>query len=573
VAAPIEDYALVGDLQTGALVGRDGSIDWLCFPRFDSGACFAALLGVPRNGRWRIAPAGYVQRSDRRYRDGTLVLETDMRTAEGAVRLIDFMPPRGRAPDVVRIVQGLEGRVELEMELVLRFDYGRVVPWVRRTNGHRLAVAGPDAVRFDAGVPLRGENLTTRASFAVAAGERVPFVLTWYPSQDREPAPVDAEAALEDTCGFWREWMDRCTLSDPLVRRSLLTLKALTYAPTGGIVAAATTSLPEKLGGVRNWDYRFCWLRDATLTLNALLSGGYVDEARAWRDWLLRAVAGDPRDMQIMYGPAGERRLPELEIAWLGGYEGSSPVRIGNAAHGQFQLDVYGEVMDAMLHAREQGLEPEAHAWSLQRALISFLESAWEQPDEGIWEVRGPRRHFVHSKVMAWVAFDRAARTVERFGLRGDADRWRWRRDEVHREVCEKGWDGDRATFTQSYGSRALDAALLLIPRVGFLPGDDPRVIGTIDAIQRELMQDGFVLRYPTDESDDGLPPGEGAFLPCSFWMADALAMAGRREEGRRLYERLARVANDVGLLSEEYDAGSGRLVGNFPQASPTSRG
>ena len=567
MAARIEDYALVGDLQTCALVGRDGSIDWLCLPRFDSPACFASLVGEPGNGRWRIAPRGDVVRSSRRYVDGTLVLETDLWTAEGAIRLVDFMPPRGRAPDVVRIVRGLSGRVEVEMELVIRFDYGRIVPWMRRHGGARLAVAGPDAVRLDAGVRVRGERLTTRASFAVSEGESVPFVLTWYPSHEAEPDPVDPEAALDDTLAFWREWIGRCTLEDPLVRRSLLTLKALTYAPTGGIVAAATTSLPEQLGGVRNWDYRYCWLRDATLTLNALLSGGYVDEAGAWRDWLLRAVAGDPRDMQIMYGPAGERRLDEQELGWLAGYEGAAPVRIGNAASGQFQLDVYGEVMDAMFRAREHGLEPESHAWAIQRALVDFLEGAWDQPDDGIWEVRGMRRHFVHSKVMAWVAFDRAARSVERFGLRGDADKWRRRREEIHREVCSKGWDGSRGTFTQSYGSRGLDAALLLIPRVGFLPADDPRVTGTIDAIRRELVREGFVLRYPTEEGDDGLPPGEGAFLPCSFWLADALAMAGRRDEARELYDRLAGLANDVGLLSEEYDPSSGRLVGNFPQA------
>ncbi|MGH2945319.1 MAG: glycoside hydrolase family 15 protein [Solirubrobacteraceae bacterium] len=563
----IEDYGLIGDTQTAALVGADGSIDWLCLPRFDSGACFAALLGDERHGRWRIAPRGEVRRVERRYRDGTLVLETDLHTEDGAVRLVDCMPPRGEAPDVVRLVQGLEGRVELDMELVLRFDYGRVIPWVRRTGGYLLAVAGPDAVRLDSGVPTHGRDLRTHASFAVAAGDEVPFVLTWYPSHDPEPQPVDAAQAVEDTCAWWRDWSGRCPVDDPLVHRSLLTLKALTYAPTGGIVAAATTSLPEQLGGVRNWDYRFCWLRDATLTLLALLQGGFVDEARAWRDWLLRAVAGDPHDMQIMYGPAGERRLTELELGWLPGYEGAGPVRIGNAASGQFQLDVYGEVMDAMLAAREGGLEPDDYAWRMQRAVLEFLESAWSRPDEGIWEVRGPRRHFVHSKVMAWVAFDRAVRTVERFGYPGDADRWRRAREEIHREVCEQGWDADRGTFTQSYGSRALDAALLLIGKVGFLPGDDPRVVGTLEAVERELCVDGFVLRYPTDESDDGLPPGEGAFLPCSFWLVDALGLAGRRAEARALYDRLTGLANDLGLLSEEYDPRTGRLVGNFPQA------
>jgi GH15 family glucan-1,4-alpha-glucosidase len=567
MALPIEDYAIVGDTQAAALVGRDGSIDWLCLPRFDSPACFAALLGDARNGRWRIAPAGDVKRVERRYREDTLVLETDFHTEDGAIRVVDCMPPRGEAPDVVRLVQGLEGRVEVEMELILRFDYGHVVPWVRRHDAYLLAVAGPAAVRLDTPVRTRGQDRTTRASFAVSKGDEVPFVLTFYRSHEPEPAPVPAAAAVADTEAWWRDWIEPCDTDDPLVRRSLLTLKALTYAPTGGIVAAPTTSLPEQLGGVRNWDYRFCWVRDATLTLNALIEGGFVEEAGAWRDWLLRAVAGDPRDMQIMYGCAGERRLTELELDWLPGYEDSRPVRIGNAASEQFQLDVYGELMDALLHAREHGLPPDEHAWKLQRTVLDFLEGAWDQPDEGIWEVRGPRRHFVHSKVMAWVAFDRAAKTVERFGQRGDADRWREICGDIHREVCEQGWDEDRGTFTQSYGSQALDAALLLIPRTGFLPGDDPRVVGTIEAIQRELVQDGFVLRYPTDESDDGLPPGEGAFLPCSFWLVDALAMAGRRDEARELYDRLAALANDVGLFAEEYDPKTGRLVGNFPQA------
>jgi GH15 family glucan-1,4-alpha-glucosidase len=567
MALPIEDYAIVGDTQAAALVGRDGSIDWLCLPRFDSPACFAALLGDARNGRWRIAPAADVKRVERRYREDTLVLETDFHTEDGAIRVVDCMPPRGEAPDVVRLVQGLEGRVDVEMELILRFDYGHVVPWVRRHEEYLLAVAGPAAARLDTPVRTRGRDRTTRATFAVGKGDEVPFVLTWYPSHKDEPAPVPAADAVADTERWWRDWIGPCVSRDPLVRRSLLTLKALTYAPTGGIVAAPTTSLPEQLGGVRNWDYRFCWVRDATLTLNALVSGGFVAEAGAWRDWLLRAVAGDPRDMQIMYGCAGERRLTELELDWLPGYEDSRPVRIGNAASEQFQLDVYGELMDAMLHAREHGLHPDEHAWKLQETVLDFLEGAWDQPDEGIWEVRGPRRHFVHSKVMAWVAFDRAAQTVERFGQTGDADRWREICEDIKREVLEQGWDEDRNTFTQSYGSQALDAALLLIPRTGFLPGDDPRVIGTIEAVQRELVRDGFVLRYPTDEADDGLPPGEGAFLPCSFWLVDALAMAGRRDEARELYDRLAALANDVGLFAEEYDPKAKRLVGNFPQA------
>jgi GH15 family glucan-1,4-alpha-glucosidase len=567
VALPIEDYAVIGDTQAAALVGRDGSIDWLCLPRFDSPACFAALLGDERNGRWKVAPAGGVKRVERRYREDTLVLETDFHTEDGVVRVVDCMPPRGEAPDVVRLVQGVKGRVEIAMELILRFGYGRVVPWVRRHGDYLLAVAGPAAVRLDTPVETHGENYTTRARFAVSEGDEVPFVLTWYASHEDEPAPVPAATAVGDTARWWREWVARCDTEDPLVRRSLLTLKALTYAPTGGIVAAATTSLPEKLGGVRNWDYRFCWVRDASLVLNALLGGGFVEEAGAWRDWLLRAVAGDPRDMQIMYGCAGERRLDEHELDWLAGYEGSTPVRIGNAASQQFQLDVYGELMDALLRAREHGLHPDEHAWRLQRVVLDFLEGAWDEPDEGIWEVRGPRRHFVHSKVMAWVAFDRAATTVERFGQPGDADRWRRYGREIHAQVLEHGWDADRGTFTQSYGSQALDAALLLIPRVGFLPGDDPRVVGTVEAVQRELVSEGFVLRYPTDEADDGLPPGEGAFLPCSFWLADALAMAGRRDEARALYDHLAGLANDVGLFAEEYDPETGRLVGNFPQA------
>jgi GH15 family glucan-1,4-alpha-glucosidase len=567
VALRIEDYAVIGDTQSAALVGRDGSVDWLCLPRFDSPACFAALLGDRRHGRWRLAPAGGITKVERRYREDTLVLETDFHTADGAIRIVDCMPPRGEAPDVVRLVQGLAGRVEVEMELILRFDYGHVVPWVRRHGKTLLAVAGPAAVRLDTPVKTRGEDLTTRASFAVSKGDEVPFVLTYYASHEREPAPVDAATAVADTDAWCRDWISRCDSTDALVRRSLLTLKALTYAPTGGIVAAATTSLPEKIGGVRNWDYRFCWVRDAALTLNALITGGFVEEAGAWRDWLLRAVAGDPRDMQIMYGCAGERRLTELELDWLPGYEGSQPVRIGNAASEQFQLDVYGELNDAMLRAREHGLHPDTHAWSLQRAILDFLEGAWDQPDDGIWEVRGPRRHFVHSKVMAWVAFDRAATTIERFGVTGDATHFRRVCEAIHREVLEHGWDEDRNTFTQSYGSPTLDAALLLIGRMGFLPGDDPRVVGTIEAIQRELVQDGFVLRYPPDVCDDGLPPGEGAFLPCSFWLVDALAGCGRHDEARALYDRLAGLANDVGLFAEEYDPKLGRQVGNFPQA------
>jgi GH15 family glucan-1,4-alpha-glucosidase len=568
----IEDYALIGDTQTAALVGRDGSIDWLCLPRFDSPACFAALLGDASHGRWLLAPAGEVTRTERRYRPGTLVLETDFHTPGGVLQVVDSMPIRDEAPDVVRVARCLEGRVAVRMELVLRFDFGHVVPWVRRSHdGGLTAIAGPDAVHLIPGRPTRGQDLTTIAEFELDAGDEVPFVLTWYPSHEREPLPVDGLAATEDTTWWWEEWTGRAeagTEYADLVKRSLITLKALTYAPTGGIVAAATTSLPEAIGGVRNWDYRFCWVRDATLTLQALMHAGYMEEARAWRDWLLRAVAGSPSEMQIMYGPAGERRLTELELPWLPGYEDSAPVRIGNAASGQFQLDVYGELMDALLQGREGGLPPEEASWRLQLALLDFLEGEWDEPDEGIWEIRGERRHFVHSKVMAWVAFDRGIRTAERFQPGdGPVERWRELRGRIHREVCEHGFDAERGTFTQSYGSRGLDAATLMIPLVGFLPPDDARVAGTVDAIQRELVHDGFVMRYDSAEADDGLPPGEGAFLPCSFWLADCLAMIGRRDEAAELFERLAGLANDVGLLAEEYDPRRGRLVGNFPQA------
>jgi GH15 family glucan-1,4-alpha-glucosidase len=566
----IEDYALIGDTRTAALVGRDGSIDWMCVPRFDSAACFAALLGDPGHGRWQIAPAGEVRRVQRRYRPGTLVLETEFDTPTGAVRVTDCMPLPAGQTEVTRLVEGTRGRVEMSMELVIRFDYGRVVPWVRRMGGGVSATAGPDSLLLRAPVPTHGEDLTTRARFEVAEGEQLPFLLSWYPSAERPPGPLDVPRAIAETERWWLDWSERCTVGGPwreLVKRSLITLKALTYGPTGGIVAAPTTSLPEQLGGVRNWDYRYCWLRDATLTLLVLIDVGYLNEAASWRDWLLRSVAGWPSDMQIMYGPAGERRLSEVELDWLPGYEGAAPVRVGNAAAGQFQLDVYGELMDALLQAREAGLEPDKNAWRLQLALLRFVAEAWRKPDEGIWEVRGPRRHFVHSKVMAWVAVDRAVKTVERFGLDGPVDRWRALRQTIHDEVCERGFDRERGTFTQSYGSRALDASLLLIPTVGFLDADDPRVAGTVDAIQRELCRDGFVLRYPTEESDDGLPPGEGAFLPCTFWLVDALALLGRRGEAAELFERLVGLVNDVGLLSEEYDPAADRLVGNFPQA------
>jgi len=570
--ARIEDYALIGDLQTAALVERNGSIDWLCFPRFDSGACFAALLGDPDNGRWLLAPAAGGKPS-RRYRGDTLVLETTWETDEGMVRVHDFMPPRGKAPDVVRIVEGVSGSVTMRSELVIRFDYGRIVPWVRRVDDSRVAIAGPDGLCFRTPARTRGENMRTISTFTVAEGDRIPFVLTWYPSHGELPQPIDPEQALADTEEFWGDWSQRCCEELPsewreLLQRSLIVLKALTYEPTGGIVAAPTTSLPEWIGSVRNWDYRYCWLRDATLTLLALLHAEYQEEAAAWRSWLLRAVAGDPADIQIMYGVAGERRLTELELPWLAGYEGSAPVRVGNAASEQLQVDVFGEVLDALYQARAQGLAFEKPAWALQLKLLEHLERIWREPDEGIWEIRGERRHFVHSKVMTWVAFDRAVRSVETQGVDGPVDRWRAARDEVHAEVCERGFDPGLGSFVQSYGSRELDASLLLIPLVGFLPASDPRVRGTVEAVERELLVDGFVLRYRTRESGvDGLPAGEGVFLPCSFWLVDCLELLGRHDDAHALFERLLDLANDVGLLSEEYDPKAKRLLGNFPQA------
>jgi GH15 family glucan-1,4-alpha-glucosidase len=575
--ARIEDYALLGDLQTAALVGRDGSVDWLCFPRFDSGACFAALLGGPENGRWLLAPATPAT-SSRRYLHDTLVLETTWEMEDGAVaRVIDFMPPRGQAPDIVRIVEGVRGRVRFRSELAIRFDYGHIVPWVRqRTHEEntRVALAGPDALCFRTPAPTRGEDMQTISELVVDEGERVPFVLTWFPSHSDVPEPVDPEVALAETESFWREWSEACPIDLPgdwanVVRRSLIVLKALTYGPTGGIVAAPTTSLPEWIGSVRNWDYRYCWLRDATLTLLALLHCNHANEAGEWRRWLIRAIAGDPADVQIMYGVAGERRLTEFELPWLNGYEGSAPVRVGNAASDQLQLDVYGEVLDCLYQARVHGLPVDPNAWKIQLALLDHLEEAWRDPDEGIWEIRGPRRHFVHSKAMAWVAFDRAVRTVEDgLGLDGPVDRWRAVRDEIHREVCEKGFDETLGSFVQSYGSQELDASLLLLPLVGFLPAADPRIRGTIEAVERELLQDGFVLRYRTHESGvDGLPPGEGVFLPCSFWLADCYELLGRHDEAHELFERLVGLSNDLGLLSEEYDPQSQRLLGNFPQA------
>jgi GH15 family glucan-1,4-alpha-glucosidase len=569
----IEDYALIGDLQTGALVSRYGAIDWLCFPRFDSGAVFAALLGTAENGHWTIQPAGEFRPRARRYREDTLVLESELETDSGVVRLIDFMPPRETNPDLVRIVEGVSGRVDMRMELVLRFDYGSIVPWVRTMEGTLVGIAGPDAVLLRTPVDHEGRDLRTYAEFSVAEGDRVPFVLRWFPSNEPLPEPIEPEKALEETTTFWEEWATRCGYEGhwhDAVHRSLLTLKALTYAPTGGMVAAPTTSLPEWIGGVRNWDYRYCWLRDATLTLLALIRGGYVEEAGAWRDWLLRAIAGSPDDLQIMYGVAGERRLTELELPWLAGYEGSRPVRIGNGASGQRQLDVYGEVVDALYQARHQGLGPSDDAWRLTCKLIDWLESSWHEPDEGIWEVRGPRRHFTHSKVMSWVAFDRAIKMVERVGRDGPVDRWKSMRREIRRDILSKGYDPDRGAFVQFYGSDRLDASCLLIPLVGFLPATDERVVGTVRAIEQDLVRGGFVERYRADEENadvDGLPPGEGVFLPCSFWLAAVLYQQGRCDEAVELYERLLGLRNDVGLISEEYDPERGRLVGNFPQA------
>jgi GH15 family glucan-1,4-alpha-glucosidase len=570
--ARIEDYALIGDLQTAALVSRAGSIDWCCFPRFDSGACFAALLGEPRHGRWLLAPSTRVRRSTRRYRNDTLILESVFQTDEGMVRAIDFMPPRGKAPDIVRIVEGLDGNVPIRSELVIRFDFGDIVPWVRHLDNARVAVAGPDALCFRTPVDVRGENLTTVSEFMLAQGQRIPFVLTWFPSYEDLPEEIDPEQALSDTEDYWLDWAGRCVHGGDYheeIHQSLLVLKALTYAPTGGIAAAPTASLPELLGGVRNWDYRFCWLRDATLTLLAMLNAGYNEEAEAWRAWLLRAVAGDPADLQIMYGLAGERRLDERTLEWLPGYEGSRPVRIGNAASEQLQLDVYGDVLDALYQTRAHGAPPDEHAWSLLSALLGWLEEGWRRTDAGIWEVRGPTRHFTHSKVMAWVAFDRAVRFHDEFGWQGPVERWRALRDEIRTEVVARAWNEDKQAFTQSFGSDELDASVLLMPLVGFLPATDERVVKSVEAIRRELTIDGLVLRYRTreDHAVDGLPSGEGVFLPCSFWLAAILAQQGKIDEARELFERLLDLRNDVGLLSEEYDPVSGRLLGNFPQA------
>jgi GH15 family glucan-1,4-alpha-glucosidase len=567
----IEDYGLIGDCETTALVGRDGSIDWLCWPAFDSDACFAALLGTHRNGRWLISPAEEVKKTSRRYWDNTLILETRFETANGVVALIDFMPPRGNASDVVRLVRGVTGRIELQMQLVIRFGFGIDIPWVRRTeDGALLAIAGQDMTVLRTPVETRGEDLTTVANFAVSKGETIPFVLTYGPSHLPLPEPIDPAQALQDTEDYWTEWSSRCIYQGEhrdLVMRSLITLKALTYEPTGGIVAAPTTSLPEKLGGARNWDYRFCWLRDATFTLLALMNSGYTEEALAWHNWLLRAAAGSPANMQIMYGIMGQRRLLEWEAGWLLGYEGAQPVRVGNAAHAQLQLDVYGELIDAFHQSRVANLKLDDQSWALELAVLQHLEEVWDQPDHGIWERRGEGKHYVSSKMMTWVAFDRGIKSAEKFGFDAPLDRWRALRDEICRDVCENGFDAAQNTFVESYGSQLLDASILLMPCVGFLPATDPRVRGTIAAIEKYMMRDGFVLRHDPREISDEKQPIEGAFLACSLWLADAYVLAGVIAKAQALFDRVVAVANDLGLLAEEYDPDLLRQTGNFPQA------
>ncbi|HEX3964288.1 MAG TPA: glycoside hydrolase family 15 protein [Trebonia sp.] len=567
----IEDYALLGDLHTAALVSTAGSVDWLCLPRFDSPAAFAALVHNDGAGHWTLAPAGKGNCTARRYAGNTLVLETDWVTADGAVRVIDFMPPRVNTPHLIRIVVGLSGAVAMRSALRLRFDYGSVVPWVRHLGTQIHAIAGPDRVRLMADVPLRGDHWETLADFTVRQGDRISFVMSWAPGHDPDMPHVDAEQALSETTDFWTEWSARAAYpTGPYhqpVDRSLITLKALTYEPTGGIVAAPSTSLPEELGGVRNWDYRYCWLRDATYTLQALLAAGFRSEASAWRDWLLRSIAGQPETLQILYSLDGGRRLPEVELPWLSGYEGSSPVRTGNAASGQLQLDVWGETLDALFLARQAGLPADGDAWALQVELMNHLESAWREPDNGLWEVRGDRQHFTHSKIMAWAAADRMARSVRTYGLPGPARHWEQLRDQIHHDVVTHAFDAERNTFTQAYGSAALDASLLLIPRVGFLPGTDPRVLGTIDAIRRELSEGGLVKRYQTSETSDGVKGSEGLFIACSFWLVDALHASGQQQDATGLFERLLAMRNDVGLLSEEWDPAAQRQLGNTPQA------
>ena len=567
----IEDYALIGDCETAALVGRDGSIDWLCWPRFDSDACFAALLGTPEHGRWLIAPQDGTARITRRYRPNTLILETRFETAEGVATLVDFMPGHPTGSSIVRLITGERGHVAMRTELVIRFGYGATVPWMMKLDdGTRRAIAGPDMALLRTTAPLRGENLKTVGEFTVGAGENVPFTLTYMPSHLPIPAAENPLEQLRATQQFWLDWTAKSKVSGPwreAVNRSLITLKALTYAQTGGIVAAPTTSLPEHLGGSRNWDYRFCWLRDATLTLLALMNAGYLEEAKAWREWLSRAAAGTPDQLQIMYGIAGERRLTEWEVHWLPGYHNSSPVRVGNAAHTQLQLDVYGELMDALHHARQGGLAPSESGWSLQQAVLKHLEKVWSKMDEGIWEVRSGARHFTFSKIMAWVAFDRAIKSAEAFNLKGPLDRWRQLCRKIHDDVCRLGFDPELGSFVRSYGSKDLDASLLLLPTVGFLPPSDPRVRGTVEAIERKLLVDGLVRRYDTTATEDGMSSDEGTFIACSFWLVDAYVLLGRMDDARQLFERLLILRNDVGLLSEEYDPIAKRLLGNFPQA------
>ena len=568
---PLEDYALLGDRRTAALVSRAGSVDWWCVPRFDGPACFAALLGTPEHGRFLLAPVDPTVTTTRRYRPGTLVLETEHATATGRVRVIDCLALGTSRPQLVRVVEGLDGHVEMHLELIVRFDFGAIVPWVRRIDDAWRAVAGPDGLELQTPVHTRGYEQTTVASFTVAAGEVVPFVLGWFPSHEPRTIDVDAGHQIDHTTDEWSRWSAHCTYGGEwreAVLRSLLTLDALTYAPTGGIVAAPTTSLPEVLGGSRNWDYRFCWVRDATLTLEALLIGGFRHEALRWREWLLRAAAGDPTRLQTMYGVAGERRLTELELDWLPGYADSRPVRTGNAAHDQLQLDTYGELMDVTWQSARAEHMPSENSWSLARLLLDVLEQRWREPDEGIWEVRGPRRHFAHSKVMCWVAFDRAVLMAEHLDYEGPADRWRAARDEIHAEVCARAFNPNVGAFVQSYDTDALDASVLLIPLVGFLPGDDPRVVSTIDVIQRDLTRDGLVMRYdPRVAAVDGIGEHEGVFLPCSFWLVEALALAGRRDDALALFERLLGLGNDLGLYAEEYEPEQQRFLGNFPQA------
>lgn len=567
----IEDYALIGDCETAALVGRNGSIDWLCWPAFDSDACFAAILGTRKNGRWLIAPSEDVTKTSRRYLGDTLILETRFETKSGTVALIDFMPPRGKASDIVRLVRGVSGAVKMRMELVIRFGFGVDIPWVRRIDHSLMAIAGQDMTVLRTPVETRGEDLTTVSDFEVRAGETVPFVLTYGPSHIEPPAPIDPELALQETEKFWQEWCSHCSRDGEyhdLIVRSLITLKALTFGPTGGIVAAPTTSLPEKLGGARNWDYRFCWLRDATFTLLALMNSGYTEEALAWHNWLLRAAAGSPSNMQIMYGIWGQRRLLEWEAGWLAGYEGAQPVRVGNAAHAQLQLDVYGELIDAFHQSRMAKLKlDDETTWALECAVLQHLAEVWDHPDHGIWERRGQPRHYVFSKVMTWVAFDRGIKSAETFGFKAPLLHWRALREAIHRDVCNKGFDAEENAFVESYGSKLLDASVLLLPAIGFLPPSDPRIRGTIAAVERHMMRDGFVLRHDPREVSEEKQPIEGAFLACTLWLADAHVLAGDLDKAQVLLDRMVGIANDVGLLAEEYDSGERRQTGNFPQA------